>query len=211
MAVVAADALIGRRLQVDAVQRQTVERAEQLVLVVGVDALDHVEVGLTRLAPRTPDHLRLVRLEAHRAHRRTEVPQLPLELDRLRRAAVEIARLAAVFALAHRQLIGVAERDEARLTAQLVHLTAERDLVHDWPHLVAHGALRLVGLGARAWAGHATGAGYLYVGIAIVTLRVLLELAQTPLTAEVAERQVAADRRHEGLGVGGDVLAALRA
>jgi len=139
------------------------------------------------------------------------VPQLPLKLDRLRRAAVKIARLAAVFAFAHRQLIGIAECDEAWLTAQLIHLAAERDLMHDWPHLVAYSALRLVGLGARAWAGHATGACYLDVGIAVVALRVLLELAQTSLAAEVAECQVAADRRHEGFAVGGDVLAALRA
>ena len=213
MTLVAADVLVGRRLQVDAVQRQTVERAEQLVLVVSVHSLDHVEVGLHGLTPGARSSLAVTGLEAERARGGAEVTQLSLILDRLRRAAVQVAHLITVLALADGQLVGVAERDEARLAAQLVHLAFERYLVHRWRHLVADGALDLARLGARVHALDATRPRDLDVLVLrrFRRLRVLLELPETRLCAEVAEGRALADRGHERVRVRAHVLPALRA
>ena len=211
MALVAADVLVGRRLQVDTVQRQAVERAEQLVLVVGVDALDHVKVGLARLAPGTHHHLAVACLEAKRAHGGAQMSKLALVLDRLGRATVKVAHLVAVLALAHRQLVGIAERDEARLAAQLIQLAVERYLVHHRAHLVADGALDLARLGPRVHPLDATRPRDLDVSVVRFRLGVLLELPETRLRAEVAERGALADGRHERARVRAHVLAALRA
>ena len=56
-AVVAGYCLVGLGLQVDTVQRQAVECAEQLELVVCVQSLDHVKVGLGSATPCARRHL----------------------------------------------------------------------------------------------------------------------------------------------------------
>ena len=212
MTLVAADVLVGRGLQIDAVQGEAVQGTEQLVLVVGVDSLDHVKVGLHGLAPGTRCSLAVTCLEAERARGGAEVAQLALVLDRLRRAAVQVANLITVLALADGQLVGVAERHEARLAAQLVHLAFERYLVHRRRHLVADGALDLARLGARVHALDATRPRDLDVLVLrrFRRLRVLLELPETRLRAEVAERRALADRGHERVRVRAHILAALR-
>jgi hypothetical protein len=120
--VVTDDRLVGGGLQVNPVQRQTVQRTEQLILVIGVHSFYHVKVPLLRVTPCTSNNFLLLRFEFVDAHIAAESFLLPFKLDKLW-STITVAVRATIITRTHCQFVGVLESGEAWITTQSVELT----------------------------------------------------------------------------------------
>ena len=107
-------------LQVDPIQGQAVQAAEQLVLVVGVEPLDHVKVVPLWAAPWAGGDLAVVEAELGHAAVRAEPLLHPLKLHHMWGGLQGGAQRATKVTGAHVQLVGILECREARVAAQVV-------------------------------------------------------------------------------------------